>query len=109
MGALNDDQMDGRVQVTLVITGGIGRADPGRSHVQRSESFWTTVGDSSERGRSSQAPEHVHDTTIRTGSSPQPATPKIRSLLSSQELSASASQNLDLPAFLRRQSRLTGL
>jgi cell division protein FtsZ len=108
MGALNDDQMDGRVQVTLVITGlGAPTLEEAMSSVQKAS------GRSSAIRESEAVPEKPREYEPRIPRSepaptPQTATPKIRSLLSSQELSAAASQNLDLPAFLRRQSRLTG-
>ena len=111
MGALNDDQMDGRAQVTLVITGlGLGgpTLEEAMSSVQKASgrpapAFEPIV------PAEAQQPYTSRMVRNEPASSAQPAAPKMRSLLSSsQELSASASQNLDLPAFLRRQTRLTG-
>lgn len=109
MGALNDDQMDGRVQVTLVITGlGAPTLEEAMSSVQKASG--RPVVTSAEPAPATEQVQPYKSRPARIEPTPvaQPATPKIRSLLSSQELSASASQNLDLPAFLRRQSRLSG-
>ncbi len=109
MGALNDPDMDGRVQVTLVITGlGAPTLEEAMSSVQKASgrSVITT-----EPILPPAAPQPQYEPCIFRGE-PVPAAsapaPKLRSLLSSHELSPSASQNLDLPAFLRRQSRLSG-
>ena len=108
MGALNDDQMEGRVQVTLVITGlGAPTLEEAMSNVQKVSGRPLSI------PVSEAAPEthRMYEPRIpRSEPAPiqPPTTPKVRSLLTSHELSAAASQNLDLPAFLRRQSRLTG-
>lgn len=109
MGALTDKQMDGRAQVTLVITGlGAPTLEEAMSSVQKASG--RPVIAPAEPAPAPETREPYTRRTARSEPSPvtQPAPPKIRSLLSSQELSASASQNLDLPAFLRRQSRLSG-
>jgi cell division protein FtsZ len=108
MGALNDDQMDGRVQVTLVITGlGAPTLEEAMSSVQKASGRPSAI---REIEAAPEKPREYEPRIPRSEPAPtaQTDTPKIRSLLSSQELSAAASQNLDLPAFLRRQSRLTG-
>lgn len=110
MGALTDKQMDGRAQVTLVITGlGAPTLEEAMSSVQKA-SGRPVVAPAEPATQVPETHQAYPPRTARIESSPaiQPAPPKIRSLLSSQELSASASQNLDLPAFLRRQSRLSG-
>lgn len=109
MGALNDDQMDGRVQVTLVITGlGAPTLEEAMSSVQKASG--RPVVNPAEPDPATDKVQPYTPRTAQIESAPvaQPAAPKLRSLLASQELSASASQNLDLPAFLRRQSRLSG-
>lgn len=109
MGALTDKQMNGRVQVTLVITGlGAPTLEEAMSSVQKASGRSIAAPGEAASAIDSAQLNPIHPARSEVAPAVPPAPPKIRSLLSSQELSASASQNLDLPAFLRRQSRLSG-
>lgn len=109
MGALTDKQMQGRVQVTLVITGlGAPTLEEAMSNVQKASGRPVATAAEPTSIPDAHPTYQPRAERMETTSAEKSAAPKIRSLLSSHELSASASQNLDLPAFLRRQSRLSG-
>lgn len=106
MGALNDRELDGRVQVTLVITGlGAPTLEEAMSSVQKASG--RAVINAEPRVSPVKAEPQYEPHIFRSEPAPAPA-PRPRSLLTSHELSTAASTNLDLPAFLRRQARLSG-
>ena len=89
MGVINDDGMDDRVQVILVITGlGAPTLEEALSSVKKVEPAW---------------PSEAQKV-------PQPVVEKVSSPLSAvpQPELAGMTQNLDIPAFLRRRVRFAG-
>jgi cell division protein FtsZ len=90
MGVINDDRMEERVQVTLVITGlGSPTLEEAMSNVNKP-------------ARTPAPPkEEIPQPAISPISTPE-------SLSVIQAVSASVASNLDLPAFLRRRARLAG-
>lgn len=94
MGVINDDRMQGRVQVTLVVTG------IGAPTLEEAMSGVVPV----------EEPEPVLDKHINIPvvTKPQTQTPPTWVRSSDQDLAPPNSTNLDLPAFLRRRLRYSG-
>jgi cell division protein FtsZ len=96
LGVINDERMRGRVQVILVITGlGAPTLEEAFSSVQKP------------RPVPAPAPSPVPAPIAR----PEPTRPRPVTLDHNQatpEVYLATSQNLDLPAFMRRRSRLAG-
>jgi cell division protein FtsZ len=94
LGVINDERMRGRVQVILVITGlGAPTLEEAFSSVQKP--------------RTASTPSPVPAPIAR----PEPTRPRPVTLDHNQatpEVYLTTSQNLDLPAFMRRRSRLAG-
>lgn len=94
MGVINDERMQGRVQVTLVITGlGAPTLEEAMSGVVKKVGQESKLAESS----SEQESESLHKDILQTDVRPV-----------SQQLVSAAPTNLDLPAFLRRRQRTTG-
>ena len=94
MGVINDERMQGRVQVTLVVTG------IGAPTLEEAMSGVVTV----------EEPEPIPEKTINIPvvTKPQPQTPPSWVEPSDRDLTPPTSTNLDLPAFLRRRLRYSG-
>ena len=102
MGALTDEFMENRVQVTLVVTGlGAPTLEETMANIQKpqtkAEAISQALNAATEETKNVQPPPPPPETR----QSPS----RLRTILASQDLSNAASQNLDLPAFLRRQTR----
>lgn len=94
MGVINDERMQDRVQVTLVITGlGSTTLEEAMSNVNKNERM--------------PAPPAKSERQPVVDPAPAPAA-AADSLSVIQAVSASVASNLDLPAFLRRRARLAG-
>jgi cell division protein FtsZ len=96
LGVINDDAMLGRAQVILVITGlGATTLEEALSNIRRTDI--------------TRMPEPVRkpEPVKRPEPAPEVAPPVVSSV--AQPDLAVASQNLDLPAFLRRRTRMNGL
>jgi cell division protein FtsZ len=94
MGVINDERMQGRVQVTLVVTGiGAPTLEEAMSGVVPTEEPEPVL-------------EKPRNIPIVTKS--QPETPPTWVRPSDQDLTTPTSTNLDLPAFLRRRLRYSG-
>lgn len=94
MGVINDERMQDRVQVTLVITGlGSTTLEEAMSNVNKNERM--------------PAPPTKSERQPAVDPAPAPAA-AADSLSVIQAVSASVASNLDLPAFLRRRARLAG-
>lgn len=101
MGVINDDRMDDRVQVILVMTGlGAPTLEEAMSSVKKPTP--------KEEFISPPQPEPAAAQT--TPAVQEPAQPRVRSIsgLSNGGDLASMKQNLDIPAFMRRQTRFAG-
>ena len=101
MGVINDDRMDDRVQVILVMTGlGAPTLEEAMSSVKKPAP--------KEEFISPPQPEPAAAQT--TPAVQEPAQPRVRSIsgLSNGGDLASMKQNLDIPAFMRRQTRFAG-
>ena len=94
MGVINDERMQGRVQVTLVVTGiGAPTLEEAMSGVVSAEKPEPIL-------------EKPTDTPLVT--KPQLETPPTWIRPANQDLTTPTSTNLDLPAFLRRRLRYSG-
>ena len=101
MGVINDDRMDDRVQVILVMTGlGAPTLEEAMSSVKKPAP--------KEEFISPSQPELAAAQT--TPAAQEPAQPRVRSIpgLSNGGDLAAMKQNLDIPAFMRRQARFAG-
>lgn len=102
MGVINDDQMDDRVQVILVMTGlGAPTLEEAMSSVRKP---------AAQPEVQSRPPQEVVVTGERAVVQ-EPTQPKVRSissLTSNGSDLAAMKQNLDIPAFMRRQARFAG-
>ncbi len=93
MGVINDERMQGRVQVTLVITGlGSPTLEDAMSGVSKSVQA---------------APAENKPVELPPADEPPPMPPP-QPLPVPQSISEAAYNNLDLPAFLRRRARFAG-
>jgi cell division protein FtsZ len=102
MGVINDDQMDDRVQVILVMTGlGAPTLEEAMSSVRKPATQEDT--------RST--PPQEAAVTETTAAIQEPSQPIVRSIYGSTANGsdlAAMKQNLDIPAFMRRQARFAG-
>jgi cell division protein FtsZ len=101
MGVINDDQMDDRVQVILVMTGlGAPTLEEAMSSVRKPATKDETL-----------SPPPLEAEVTETAAIQEPTQPKVRSIYESNANSsdlAAMKQNLDIPAFMRRQARFAG-
>ena len=99
MGVINDDRMDDRVQVILVMTGlGAPTLEEAMSSVKKQ----------ADHDEDQPSPPLVSELPQVTAAVREPSQPKVRSIsglsAGSSDLAA-MKQNLDIPAFMRRQAR----
>jgi cell division protein FtsZ len=102
MGVINDDQMDDRVQVILVMTGlGAPTLEEAMSSVRKPAT----------QEESKITPPQEAAVTETTAAIQEPSQPVVRSIYGSTANGsdlAAMKQNLDIPAFMRRQARFAG-
>ena len=102
MGVINDDRMEDRVQVILVMTGlGAPTLEEAMSSVKKNNP----------QEESLAAPVHepiITETPVEPQETAQPKVRSISSLTATGADLAAMKQNLDIPAFMRRQARFAG-
>ena len=110
MGVINDERMQGRVQVTLVITGlGSTTLEEAMSGVNKTAAPRASVQE--EQPAAPVVQRHITDSLPSVAPISQPAAMVNLAggpAASAQSVAAAAAGNLDLPAFLRRRARLAG-
>ena len=95
LGVINDDRMEDRVQVILVITGlGAPTLEETMSSVKKSET---------EPIKTAPAPEPIRESI----GAARPVAP-AHSSAHAAEIASGINQNLDIPAFMRRRTRYAG-